>query len=650
MYLDMITPTKVQVSHGELGTMGFMGYPMKLSINGQFFEHCLSAHPPSSLHYQLDRGFQKLSCHVALNDTASDQAEATFMVYADGVLQAVAARVRRGERPRPLEARLYGAKNITLVIETQGADWCHAVWIDPVLHESASLVMSGALNRTHLLLPEKPRIVRRCIAMIVDDHVADMADNCLGSLYQNGDVRDCHLLIIADEKSKKVSRLAQKYGAQIAEVRRVVEDVPAWIKTALYSVAHYIQADQYLIIDADMLVIKQVRSIFNMLDGANDLSVFCARELWIPRTVTLGNILNMQEEPYGADPESLDLLRMSQRERDYGFIVNSGVVAGTRKAMLALDNAMRSMSPEGILWMDRCTERPWREQALFNLALARLDSGQELDIRYNFQLLWGEASIHVKENHVVASADAKPIHILHYNGIPGRAKYKGMEGIYTNVSPCKFSGHSTKAQEEFLELVYRYAAGQVSRENTLSAHSYESMMKMDNVLRFVHHICTEKRPEKILDINTFEGVIGGCLSTYALENKGAMVRISNRHSPLVDSLSDETKEVIKPIDGEIFVECKSLHKQKESFDLIAMDTSLNEKNTSMLIMLASRMISKNGCILIHDRDNSFCDMDVVAEKLRSEGLKITSNQKFRPSFDNQKVYVIEAEDRESRGR
>jgi hypothetical protein len=633
-------PTKTQTGYGGLGILGGMGYPILLSVNGVFCEHGLSAHPPSSLRYTLHQPFQMLTCHVALNDSSSDHAEANFLIYADGVLQAVAARVRKGDPPRYLEARLHNARQIELVIESRSPEGCHALWVDPILHETAPMVLTGVLNRTHILMPNRPRVVRRCIGVVADDQVASMADNFLGSLYRNGNVKDCHVVILTEEGSELIPQIAQKFGAQMIEVRRVVDYASIWIKTAVYSLAHIVQADQYLIFDIDMLVIDQVRALFHAMETSSDLAILAARESWIPHHVTLGHLINEQIEPYGGQYDGAALLRMTPREYAYNLIVNGGVFGGGRKAMLALDNTMRAMSPQGIVWMDQRIDLPWREQALFNLALARLECGHEIDERYNTQLLRkDDVVIHIQDDHILSACGIKPVNVLHYNGDAGRAKYQGMEEFYRHVSPCKFGGYTEEGLESYLSTLFEYASKQVQEGGVFNAHIYETLLNMDNVLRFIGARCRELKPESILDMNTLQGAIGGCLAHYAADYGSKITRISEAATPLFDMISEQAKD-IEMLSGNLFVSCKKLVKEGRKFDLIALDTSLSEKNTAMLILLAAKLLNAGGSILIHDRCNPLCDMDIVAQKLRQDGLKIESNRDFRPTFENQKVYLI----------
>ena len=644
MFLDSIVPSQMQTGYGGVGLSGGMGYPVLLSVNNQFYEHSISAHPPSRLRYDLEKPCQLLSCRVALNDSAGDDAEATFMIYADGILQAVASRVRKHERPRALEARLYHAKQIELVVESTHPDGCHALWIDPVLHESASPVMCGVLNRVHIVLPQKPRTVRNCIGIVGDDRTAEMLDNFLGSLYENGQVKDCHVVIMAEQGSTRVPVIARKYRAQLVEVRRVVDYAPIWIKTAAYSLAHIVQADRYLVFDSDMLVLDQVKSIFASLEAINTDSILAVRETWIPRGVTLGELLLQHMEPYAGNSATQGTLNLSPREMNYEFIVNGGLFGGSRKALLALDNVMRAMSPEGIIWMDQRTDLPWREQALFNLALARLGCGQELDARYNTQLLrQPDVDIQVHDSRIVALNDQKSVNVLHFNGDKGRERYLGLEEFYLQVRPCEFGNGLDDNYENFEEILHRYALRKSRESGPISAYAYDRLIKIDNSLRFVYQTCLDSAPERLLDLQTDQGAIGVCMAYYASKNIGHVTRLAEKETELIAELPEDIKACIEELTGNVFVSCKKMIAEKKQFGIVALDTSMNEKNTFMLAILASQLMDKKGAIILHDKNNPLCSIESVTRKLRQEGFSVKSNLKFRPDFENNKAYVIEKE-------
>ena len=142
----------------------------------------------------------------------------------------------------------------------------------------------------------------------------------------------------------------------------------------------------------------------------------------------------------------------------------------------------------------------------------------------------------------------------------------------------------------------------------------------------------------ILDINTYHGAVGGVCLKYSEINNTEYQRIQSSGSQLIAKLSKKYKnDCIE----NVFVECKKINDLNKKYDIIIMDTSENDKNTSVLILLASNMLNDNGIILVHDKNNPLCNMDSVARKLRINNLKISSNNDYRSSFDAHKVHTIE---------
>ncbi|MCU1245663.1 MAG: hypothetical protein JWN02_1573 [Acidobacteria bacterium] len=65
-------------------------------------------------------------------------------------------------------------------------------------------------------------------------------------------------------------------------------------------------------------------------------------------------------------------------EGSFPLVVNEGIFAGGREAMLALDETIRNM-PAAPRWMESTSRVWWRSQFEFHLSLACLEAGVELD-------------------------------------------------------------------------------------------------------------------------------------------------------------------------------------------------------------------------------------------------------------------------------
>lgn len=638
MYLDTIEPDFISLGHGIVGYRGSMGYGMPLGVNGHFFEHAISAHPPSRLQFALKGQYEHFTAYAALNDTSSETVKADFLVYADGILVAYAPDVRKGERFRRIAANIQGAAMLELVIETDDTTYNHALWLDPMLNEEPEKALISAANRLQLLLPQKPPLCKRCIAMIADTESAEMLDNFLGSLHLNGNVRDAGLFVLTNVGDNRAIRsVARKYRAHVLEYRSL-HPSNIWLKNALYSLPHAVIADQYLYIDIDMAVLEPIDSIFQMLDACNPKSVFMARDVFSPPGMSLGQVLCEPIPPYFGNPETRSLLKISEREMQWPLIVNGGAIAGNRKGMLAIDNVMRAMSPEAGMWLDENPGSSWREQAILNLAVARLGNGIELDYRYNCQLLTVPAQIHRQGEHIHATHDGQLMHVVHFNGDKGRERYKEVKGAFKKA--VDLGRQDISVGDAFLSVeqeIGRYARSVRRSGDTVSVHRFELVDKMGWPMRVLYNAFYQERPASVLDIDTLEGVFA-----YMLRKVGgagcSVKRIEeDSKADLLDQMILVDDGSLKRVKGDPFVTCKEM---RDRFDMILMDTKRNEKNTTMLAFLAQRLLNEGGVLLIHDINNPLCNFSLVKAKLALERLIVQEDDLSIPSFVQQRIYVV----------
>ena len=104
---------------------------------------------------------------------------------------------------------------------------------------------------------------------------------------------------------------------------------------------------------------------------------------------------------YGGSDADLHRLGVTAQEAAFPLVVNDGIFAGSREALLALDGAIRAM-PLATRWVDERHNIWWRNQFIFNLALARLRCGIELDSSYNVQL--HVQDVQLRQDHVRLAA------------------------------------------------------------------------------------------------------------------------------------------------------------------------------------------------------------------------------------------------------
>src|SRR5215471_15489432 len=200
-YLDSLSLLQARVGYGDLGLQGSLGYEGKLVVvQGNYYQHALSTHPPARLLFLLDGRFSTFRCQVALNDDVPVGAShADFTVIADGKQVARALEVKAGQPARALTALIPGAQLLELVVATKRWEYCHAVWLEPRVDGTKTEVndreLTDCLGRTKISLPSIAPRGRCCIATVVSPGFELLLDDMLGSLYANGDCHDALLVV-----------------------------------------------------------------------------------------------------------------------------------------------------------------------------------------------------------------------------------------------------------------------------------------------------------------------------------------------------------------------------------------------------------------------------------------------------------------------
>jgi hypothetical protein len=434
VYLDSLTPLLARVGYGQLGLQGGLGYEGKrIAVQRRPYAHAISSHPPARLLFQLGGRFAHFRCGVALNDDVPPGATAAdFIVLADGRQAGVARNVESGATPRILSVAVSGAQRLELIVETGRWQRCHAVWLDPRLQEevapAAPRTVVDCLERTEISFPGWHHAADRCIATIMSPGFEPLLDDLLGSLRANACCDDALLLVLAVECTESCRRVAERHGALVMDCRRRSR-LNSTVKAALYTVPALVDAKFFVCLDADMLVLGDLRPVFAALEACPEGSVLACREANGRGLRNLGHAISCVYQ--GHDSDFARILGSSNGESGYPLVVNDGIFAGSRNALMAVDDLIRSwtMAPR---WVDERLNVWWRNQFVFNLALARLHCGVELDPTYNIQLNCQDVHLCWRDSVVHAYWHGRRVRILHFNGW-GRRKYPEWRGLHRSA-------------------------------------------------------------------------------------------------------------------------------------------------------------------------------------------------------------------------
>lgn len=215
------------------------------------------------------------------------------------------------------------------------------------------------------------------------------------------------------------------------------------VKSILYSLTQIVDAERYLCIDADMLVLEDLTPVFTTLDVCPSTSILVARWQGVEK-FTLG------EQLRGAcDGKPDDLVRILEdpgQELNYPFVVNDGLFAGRKEALVMVEATLRKMKSEVIAWGDG---HSMRNEFLFNLALARIGCAVELDGAFNIQLFAQDVNLYQDGSRIVAQWRGKPAKVLHFCG-GGRNKYPQWRGRFAarHGRGSDLTAHLMKRSEE----------------------------------------------------------------------------------------------------------------------------------------------------------------------------------------------------------
>jgi len=420
LFLDTIPPVAAEVGWGRLGVLGELGYEGgRVIVGGIAAPHALSAHAPSALEFALGGGFRSFQCRVAMNDEAR-QTRADFIVVADDRVVAVAPAVAAHEPPRTIVTPIDGAHRLSLQIATRHHNFCHSVWLDPLVSDAAPPSLSAPspdpLQRVIIRPPLVRPLAKNCITTVASAGYGPLLGDLLTSIERRACLDDTVIVVFNAGAAPDVAQVIAMHGA--AEiVCDPIAPLDTRTKSVLYAAARVIDAERFLCLDTDILVTGDLRPIFSALDAAPPRAIFACRDAYLPQR--LGQTLTGF---YGGSAGDLArLLVHPEGEEHFGFVVNDGVFAARREGMMALDSFLRDL-PAAVPWMDESRENRGRNQFLFNLALARMECGVELDPTCNLQLHMRDVRIEQRGARAEALWAGRDVRILHFCGW-GRGKH-----------------------------------------------------------------------------------------------------------------------------------------------------------------------------------------------------------------------------------
>jgi predicted O-methyltransferase YrrM len=610
MYLDQIPLLDMQVGFGDLGMRGSLGYEgQSVVVRRQHYAHAFGTHPPARVRFQLDRRFAGFSCHVALNDDVPPgRSHADFAVIADGREVAVETYVQAGESPRPLIADISGAEHLELVVRTSRWEYCHAVWLDPQVDESPVAVtkVNDALHRAEFIVPPRLPRAQKCVATVVSPGFEHLLDDMLGSFYANGCCTDALVVVFIIDGNEACDRIVAKYKATPVHCKSRAGLNPM-SKALMYSVARVIDAEFYLCLDADMIVLGDLRPVFAALQACPPGRILVCREGNSHEANHLGSAVNWI---YGGGNADLHQLEVTPAEQAYSLVVNDGIFAGDQSALRALEGVIRAM-PQARAWIDGHSHVKWRNQFIFNLALARLQCGVELDPVYNVQLHVQDVDLFEQGSRLQAAWRGRQPKVLHFSG-GAKRKYPQWQGLYSRVHDPLAGTHNGDNYAVFLDSLRAWLG-----RNGLGglAWSFYGLTEADSaavndpsmfpLLATLHYLIRANGCVRVLETGTARGISTACLASAVAHREGGRV-VSldpfdhDGRAQLWSTLPNNFRECIETRSVDSIAGMQAAIDAGEQYEAALLDSLHEAEHVWAEFQLAAQLVCPGGLILIHD--------------------------------------------------
>jgi glycosyltransferase involved in cell wall biosynthesis len=284
--------------------------------------------------------------------------------------------------------------------------------VSPHVHPLRQDTCLDCLSATEMALPPSPIRLERCVALVATEPYADYLDGALSSLALFGGVPDVPRVVLLEARAPRCEQIAARHGAVVLRFRPLRGCGP-WVKGALYSLCRSVHANQYLCLDADVLVLDDVAPLFDIHARLPPGKVLIAPEA--TRT-PVPNLRAGLESVYRATAsEAARLLEAVPGAADNTNVINDGVFVADFEALAAVDEALRC-TPALSQWVIARRDVWWRQKAALNLVLARARSIAPLDSAYNAQLHMAPAVPCIVSGRPEAQWRGRPAKVLHFNG------------------------------------------------------------------------------------------------------------------------------------------------------------------------------------------------------------------------------------------
>ncbi len=273
---------------------------------------------------------------------------------------------------------------------------------------------NDCLHRVFVQKPAAPLVGERAFESVVSAGYEEMLRALLDSLALRGNCEGVPFVVfcVGNETFQTVSHWPDATPILCHAHERLS---PA-VKGVIYSLSRWLDFDSVVALEADMLVVDDLNSLFEQVERGHPNTIHGARHQAQSEAYLLSEVLGHMNAPKS------DLEWLTGRDDfDCLFFQNGGVMAGSRAAWKALDAGFESLSPFVSMWVEGAFHEPFADEFAMNLVLGlspKKLSFAELAPAFNTQIIDANIGRWVSETPSPSGARfsrmGEPARVLHF--------------------------------------------------------------------------------------------------------------------------------------------------------------------------------------------------------------------------------------------
>lgn len=231
-----------------------------------------------------------------------------------------------------------------------------------------------------IYIPQTISSSENVITSTISPGYENLLDDLLFSLFINSSLQSFRKLIFMINPNSSCYDVVKKWECEYI-ICESIKPVAINSKSVLYSLDQVFDFKRMIYLDSDFLILNNIDDLFTMLDHIPENNIMICRDFYFDYAKSLKEIItNKLYEGKESDFEYL--LGEVNNELSFPFIVNAGMMACNKSALIQARNTMSSFH-NIVEWINSGVIR---EQFAFNLSLAKNHNYTILHPKYNYQM------------------------------------------------------------------------------------------------------------------------------------------------------------------------------------------------------------------------------------------------------------------------